>query len=594
MTESAGPPLRRYRILSAVLAVLVLLALTAWLHGDALRGGWRFDDGWILDFATRFSPTAYFFDPLITRGFSPSNVTPWNPLVYDLNLALFGLDPRPFYLHHLLLLASAAIATFALLAVRLPHGPALLGAALFLVGAPVVRVAQSLMVGHYLYGLVFCIGALYGFLRSQRAGGGPWAWFGVVCYALATSCKEVFVPLPLMLPLLGQGSWRMRIVRTLPYLAWAAVYALWRVAVLRTATGGYQRGGLDLGAVLAQFAEIPGWLFGRGAWAWVALVGLLALGLLAAATGRLRWAAIAGAAVLLCGPLVTLVAYPGLHGPNRYLLLPWWAMAVLVAYLVAQVRGGARWPAYLLAGLLCALALRQGMGYARAIGPELARFDAIYHEALTAAPGTLLVLDGGSARYWDVVLNGARRAQAALQPRPFSRIDLLSDRAQLDRVAVTDRSVRDYREDCRCVVDLVPRDPPTGGAVPLRAFEQLPYGPPYPPLFEPGGGRVESVSRQAAHVTIEGRLPMADDEPQQVLVLIAPGQPLRQRLVPRAVAGGADHAGFRLDLDYPDAGQAERAASNACLLSLSAYRGMALLTIDGDRRCEALLRAAGP
>ena len=52
--------------------------------------------------------------------------------------------------------------------------------------------------------------------------------------------------------------------------------------------------------------------------------------------------------------------------------------------------------------------------------------------------------------------------------------------------------------------------------------------------------------------------------------------------------------GFRLDLDYPDAGQAERAASNACLLSLSAYRGMALLTIDGDRRCEALLRAAGP
>ncbi|WP_162261411.1 hypothetical protein, partial [Acidovorax sp. Root217] len=57
--------------------------------------------------------------------------------------------------HHLLSLACAAGGLYLLLRHWLGRWQALLPAALLLIGAPSVHMAQQLMVGHYLDGLLF-------------------------------------------------------------------------------------------------------------------------------------------------------------------------------------------------------------------------------------------------------------------------------------------------------------------------------------------------------------------------------------------------------------------------------------------------------
>ncbi|SMG66049.1 membrane protein [methanotrophic bacterial endosymbiont of Bathymodiolus sp.] len=54
------------------------VVLTLFLYPSALNGYWRFDDGAHLMFATEYSPSQYFFNPVVTRAFSGANITPWN------------------------------------------------------------------------------------------------------------------------------------------------------------------------------------------------------------------------------------------------------------------------------------------------------------------------------------------------------------------------------------------------------------------------------------------------------------------------------------------------------------------------------------
>ncbi|RLW67595.1 MAG: hypothetical protein B6D70_01440, partial [gamma proteobacterium symbiont of Stewartia floridana] len=89
-------PVRQNLITAALMLGLVIV--TFLLNQSALSGNWRFDDGWLLDYASRFSPFDYFFDPAITRGYSLNNLTPTNPLIFDLNLWLFGFEPQGFYI----------------------------------------------------------------------------------------------------------------------------------------------------------------------------------------------------------------------------------------------------------------------------------------------------------------------------------------------------------------------------------------------------------------------------------------------------------------------------------------------------------------
>lgn len=70
---------------------------------------WRLPTWWIasgdsilLPFAARHSPLSYIIDPQIWRAFSPSNLTPMEALLYDLDLSFFGLKARQIYWHNLI------------------------------------------------------------------------------------------------------------------------------------------------------------------------------------------------------------------------------------------------------------------------------------------------------------------------------------------------------------------------------------------------------------------------------------------------------------------------------------------------------------
>jgi hypothetical protein len=137
-----------------VVTVLTTL-LAVFLYRDALDGYWRFDDGFHLMFATEHKPWEYFFDYMVTRAQSGANVAPWNAYFYDINLSLFGFEPRNFYLHLLILIIATSLALYSLLRLWLPLPQTLLGVFLFLLGRPTLHMAHEIMSNHYLTGMMF-------------------------------------------------------------------------------------------------------------------------------------------------------------------------------------------------------------------------------------------------------------------------------------------------------------------------------------------------------------------------------------------------------------------------------------------------------
>src|SRR6266508_1815089 len=79
--------------------ILFLGILTYSFHKNVLNNFWVLDDGDHLLFAATYSPWQYFLIPDITRLQSYANLTPWNAFFYDINLWLFGFNPKGFYLH---------------------------------------------------------------------------------------------------------------------------------------------------------------------------------------------------------------------------------------------------------------------------------------------------------------------------------------------------------------------------------------------------------------------------------------------------------------------------------------------------------------
>jgi hypothetical protein len=198
-----------------------------------------------------------------------------------------------------------------------------------------------------------------------------------------------------------------------------------------------------------------------------------------------------------------------------------------------------------------------------------------------------------------VVLNGARRAQAAVGGQSNSRLALMNDRRQLSLVDPDRYAVSAYHSGCGCWREVAPwrRPGEPAASAPERALVVLPFGPPYPPLFEAGGGTVDVVQRDGARVRVSGWLRLGDSEPQQHLILLAPGLPLSRRTLalPRPdVADALDapelgHSGFRLELEYASADAARAAAADLCLLAFSAVSGQALLKDRERPACRGLL-----
>ncbi|MDP4075708.1 hypothetical protein [Acidovorax sp. A1169] len=326
-------------------ALASLALLTIALHHSALSGSWRWDDGLHLLHTTQYSWTALFLDPEVLLSVSGNQFAPWNLFLYYVNGALFGADARLYYAHHLISLWAAAAALYALLRQWLPASRAWLAPGLLLIGAPTFQMAQQLMVGHYLDGLVFASLGLLMQVRGVKAYGASrgktliLSCAGALLYGLACLCKEIYVPWVLMWLVVSwvlMRSARNVAVCTAPVLLVALAYTIARLLLFGDA-GGYYGGGSgswEPARLFQSMAAIPGALLGEGmrsiAPLFVVVLAFFA-GTLASGT-HVRLMVCAAALIATLTPLVFLASSnPPWELHARYVWAPWLLMCLIWA-----------------------------------------------------------------------------------------------------------------------------------------------------------------------------------------------------------------------------------------------------------------------
>ncbi len=253
----------------------------------------------------------------------------------DLDLALFGLQPRAFLVHQLLAIALCSAALYALLRAWLPLPAACLGGALFALGPAVAASAPLLMVRHYFESLGLAALAAGAYVVALRGGRWRWAHASAALYLLAMLEKEIAVPLVLLLPLAPEGDLRRRLRYLAPHAAALAVYLLHRAWLREPWTAGYGWTVAPedrVALVLALPRKLAKALAGEGPAAWVLLAALLGAGLALAGRGRLRLLAALAAAVLPIVPVST-------EMEPRFALAAWSVLAAAVAFAAARVAG---------------------------------------------------------------------------------------------------------------------------------------------------------------------------------------------------------------------------------------------------------------
>lgn len=326
-----------HKALSAIAAAVLLAALVLLFHGSALQGGWRIDDPWVLLHVVEHpAAPGYFFSPEQWQATSVPFFTPWLILDYWLDLALFGLRPSAFYVHHLLFVWLAALLTFLLLWRAVSPLWAFVAAALFLVGSPVVVVSQQLMARHYPAGLVFALLAIVFWLRTREAESRASLALATGCYLVAMLNKEVFAPLPLVLLFLGNGPLKARFRAVVPFLLTAALFVAWRALMLGNIIGGYGGRFHAAGDIPNSLAALPKVFFGEG---WPALMGgliLLPAAILLLRPYKRTAAPLLAAAIALALPFLAIqVSTQVIH--LRFAFLPWWGACVLLSLGLARV-----------------------------------------------------------------------------------------------------------------------------------------------------------------------------------------------------------------------------------------------------------------
>ena len=593
--------------------VPLLLAIVTWfMHRSALDGFWRFDDGLHLGFAACYAPWEYFFVPAITREFSSEFLTPWNPLTYDINLTLFGLHPVAHYAHQLVSLWLVACMSFLLLRHWVGLGWAVLGAALFLVGAPTVHIAQELMTGHYLEGLLFVCIAIYGFVRAIRGDGRHWLAVGVLGYVLASTCKEVYLPIPVLLLALPADDWKKRFRFVTPFLVVTLLYLCWRAAVLGTFIGGYRTSHVEfsLGTVLFTYVKLPTLLFRHN---FIGYLGLAALAmLLFLNTSRRGWLLVLGIAAALLLPLAPLTIFPGIVGPNRHLFAVWWAIALGVSVLAGRTGGYLGWfPRIVFVSLISVAAIQAGRAETKVLIVAAKPFETLYRSALMnmnrSDDAVLPPLDI-SGHFAQFLYNGLLSAASSCGvPEPHPK--LLSSVEAI--VAIDPEKVHVYRYDtgCSCMKEVTSAIPELLSTLSLKrvsrelliVFLPPPYRPrrDQPRITGPSadGGLIESVNVAGNTVEITGWARLRDDEPIQHIALFVPVLPVGQSLVSVERPDVAKHlnnlhyldAGFRVTLQFSSSATAVYAATRFCAQNL-AGGSFAPIKHPSNQECSVLFQ----
>jgi hypothetical protein len=314
----------------------------AWLlYHPVLRLWWTHDDFYHLRHLITGRPGWYLFDATEYRQLAKV----WTPLFFlsfDVDRRLFGLDPRLFYLHHLLVFCLGPAVLYGVLRLWLPRPWAAVGAWLFLTGPVIASLVSILMGRHYIEAILLAALAVVAWAGAlRRTGGGAWrlAWLSAALYFAASLAKEIAVPLAVLLPLLPApaGGRRTdlaaRLRLALPHAAALALYLALRYAALGTLLGGY--GFVVTPSALPAFAlALPGkvaaeLLGGRLSPAAVAVSIALAAGTLSLLLLRGRRAAVLTGLALLAAMLPVLPVSTQME--PRYAVPAWIVLSVAFA-----------------------------------------------------------------------------------------------------------------------------------------------------------------------------------------------------------------------------------------------------------------------
>ena len=207
---------------SAVL-IVALITLAIAIHATALGGFWLYDDPIVLAESIRQPTTALLFDPAEYTHLSATSFTPIVLLSFKFDWLLGELDPRVFYADQLVMLIAAALLLHFVLRRYVTDLYAAFGSGVFLTSWAAVYAARTLMMRHYVVGLVFALAAMLAWRRSKI--------LAAVFYLVAMLSKEVYAPIPLFFiceSRFEERRWR-DIARDLagPAIA-AVVFLVWR------------------------------------------------------------------------------------------------------------------------------------------------------------------------------------------------------------------------------------------------------------------------------------------------------------------------------------------------------------------------------
>lgn len=205
---------------AAALALFTLL-----LHGDALRGWWLYDDPQLVLEAGRQPLASIFFDPAEYSHLAAHTFVPLQLVSYKADL-LFGARPVIFYAHQLLALTLAVVLLFFVLRQYVDERFAAIGAALFASSWAATYAVRTLMIRHYVEGLVLALIAMLLWRRSAIGAS--------LFYLLAMLAKEVYAPLVLLFVLIDYKRPR----RLLAPLASIVIWFVWRWRITQL-VGGY-------------------------------------------------------------------------------------------------------------------------------------------------------------------------------------------------------------------------------------------------------------------------------------------------------------------------------------------------------------------
>ncbi|MGZ7032154.1 MAG: hypothetical protein ACXVIJ_09305, partial [Thermoanaerobaculia bacterium] len=186
--------------------IVALAALPGLAYRNVTRLWWTFDDPALIAVIRDRPWSELLFGRDLWHHFFANVFNPLLLLSLKADLVAFGLDARPWYMHHLVSFALIAPLSYVLLRQWLSPAPSFAGAVLVIAGAPSVQLVHSLMYRHYIEGLVLALLSAIFFVVAMRRDALAWSIASAVAYLLAASAKEVFIPLPLVFLAMTSGA----------------------------------------------------------------------------------------------------------------------------------------------------------------------------------------------------------------------------------------------------------------------------------------------------------------------------------------------------------------------------------------------------